>query len=157
MNLAELARANDVKGLLELRHAALLRAHLHDARVLVLGLDHGGPFAGVVREGLFDVDILAGGAGVDRNGRVPVIGSGDEDRVDIAAVQDGAVILGGEGFAADRFLACGDVLVPHVAKSDDLHAGDSLQGPQQLPAATANADQRHADRVVGRERAGRGP
>ena len=122
VNLAELAATDDLSRLLKLRHAALLHADLHDAAVLVLRVDDGRPFGQVVRERLFDIHVLAGGAGVDRHRHVPMVGRGDQHGVDVLAVQQLAIVLGGERRRSASFLPGRQVLVPHVADGGDPHA-----------------------------------
>ena len=58
---------------------------------------------------LFDVDIFAGLTGVDGRKCVPMIGSRDEDGVDVFAIEDATEIAAGVGtFAAEFFDgACG--------------------------------------------------
>ncbi len=85
VDISQLAGAHDFSGLLELRHAALLRADLHDALMLVLRIDDRFSFGQIVRQRFFDVHVLARGAGVDRHGHVPVIRRGDEHGVDVLA------------------------------------------------------------------------
>src|SRR5262249_24857312 len=78
-NLAERACADELASFDELGHAALLSAYLHDALLLVLSLDDGDPLAEIVRQRLFDIDVLARLAGGDRERNVPVIGRADHD------------------------------------------------------------------------------
>ena len=47
-------------------------------------------FPDVVRDGLFDVNVLAGLHRPDRGQRVPVVGGGDRDRVDLFVFEDAA-------------------------------------------------------------------
>ncbi len=96
VDLAELAATNDLAPLLKLRHAALLHPHLHDALVLVLRFDDGSPFGQIVREGLLDVNVLAGGTGIDRDRHVPMIGRCYQNGVNVLPIQQRAVVLGGE-------------------------------------------------------------
>ncbi len=65
-----------------------LRAMLHDFRVFAGRLDEPFSFARIVAAGLFDVDMLAGVHGQDRRRRVPMIGSGDHNRIERLIVQD---------------------------------------------------------------------
>ena len=53
------------------------------------------PSARIVSERLFDVDVFAGVAGVDGHRYVPMVGAGDQDRIDILAIEDLAIVLGG--------------------------------------------------------------
>src|SRR5439155_24758797 len=64
-----------------------------DPIVVPRGLDDAPAFADVVADRLLDVDVLAGLNGPDGRQRVPVIGRGDADDVDVAVFHDAAQIL----------------------------------------------------------------
>ena len=98
-DLAELARADDLDGLLEMRRRALLGADGHDLVGLAGRADHRLALGDVVRDRLLDIDVLAGQHGLDRGQGVPVVGRGDDDAVDVFAVEHGAVV-------ARRVAAC---------------------------------------------------
>ena len=55
-------------------------------------VDQQPPFADVVRDRLFDIDVLAGVAGQNRRGRMPMVGRGDDDGIDRLVVEDFAEI-----------------------------------------------------------------
>ena len=76
----------DFARLLNVRHAALLHADLHDAAVVVLSFDNGITFAQLVRERLFDVDVLVRFTSGDRQRDVPVIRCADDYRIHILAL-----------------------------------------------------------------------
>ena len=67
---------------------ALLRARLHDAFVPARDVDHPAPFAHEERERLFDIHVLARGAGHHGVQRVPMIGRRDDHRIDIAVLEE---------------------------------------------------------------------
>ena len=69
---------------------AALRAAGRDPVVLAGRLDQLRAFPDVVRDGLLDVDVLAGLHGPDGGQRVPVVRGGDGDRVDVLVVEDAA-------------------------------------------------------------------
>ena len=60
--------------------------------------------------------------GVGGNAGVPVIGSGHDDGVDIAAGKQFAIVAGGEDVLAVTFLRESTAAVVHVGDSDDLDA-----------------------------------
>ena len=60
---------------------------------LVVSADPAGLVDGVGHR-LFAVDVLAGLHGVDRHLGVPVVGGGDQDDVDILAIEELPVVLG---------------------------------------------------------------
>ena len=92
-HLAEFAGADELGGALEVRSAAPLRADLHDAIVLAGGLDHAAALDEIVRDGLLDVDMLAGLTGPDGGQGVPVVRRGDADGVDVAVLEDAAEVF----------------------------------------------------------------
>src|SRR5947208_3487686 len=59
-------------------------------RVVAVVFDHEPAFAEVVGGGRFDVHVLAGVAGEDGGGGVPVVGRGDDDGVHGLVVEDAA-------------------------------------------------------------------
>jgi hypothetical protein len=69
---AEMPRLHIVVKCLRDRQARQLSARLNDALIALCGLYHESPLADVVRDGLLDVDILAGIAGENRPRRMPV-------------------------------------------------------------------------------------
>ena len=67
--------------------------HLGDALVLLGRGHHGPPLGDPVRQRLLAVHVLAGLAGHDRGDRVPVVGRGDDDRVDVLAIEELAEVV----------------------------------------------------------------
>ena len=63
--------------------AALLHAALEDVFAGADGFGEEGAFFECVGDGLFEVDVLAGGDGVGGHVDVPVVGGGDEDGVEL--------------------------------------------------------------------------
>ena len=90
---AELAGADVIERGDELAGAALPGADLGDPLVLLGGGGHRLGFADVVTDRLFEIHVLAGLAGQDRRQGVPVVGRGDDDGVDVIAVEDLAEVL----------------------------------------------------------------
>jgi len=64
---------------------------------------HQATFAEIVRDGLFDVHVLAGRAREDRGRPVPVIGCGDHDGVHVFVVQHTAQVVTAAHFAEAEF------------------------------------------------------
>ena len=75
-----------------MRRAAALHAHLHDALVLARRGQHRLPFGDVHADRLLNVDVGAGLRRLDHRQRVPVIGRGDEDDVEILLREHLAII-----------------------------------------------------------------
>ena len=118
---------------------------LHDALVLAGRLDHLPAFEDVVGSRFLDVHVLAGLAGPDRHQRVPVIGRGDHDGVDVLAVQELAHV----GVSGDLFVAFLETLhlraeigVVHVAEGHDANAGDLPETADFVPALATDLDPR---------------
>src|SRR6185436_15748142 len=153
-DLADAPLADVLHHPLEVRARALLRADLHHAVGLAGGLDHEAAIADVVRGRLLDVDVLARFTGEDGHGRVPVLGRGDDHRVDLAVLEQLAEVAVGPGLAAgggDRFFQAG---LEDVADGRDL---DVLVGEEVAEvdgAEGAHADHADADPVVGRRARG---
>ena len=91
-NLAEPARVDDLLAEDPVIPASLLRPGLHDLLRRLDRLHHLGAFLDGVRDRLLDVDVLAGGDGLEGDGLVPVIRRADHDGIDSAIVQDAAVV-----------------------------------------------------------------
>ena len=147
----DLAQASGIDDLLaeqEVIPAALLRAGLDD---LLRGFDdpdHLGAFGDRVRDRLLDVDVLAGGDGVERHRLVPVIGRADHDRVDLAVVEDPAVVGHLRGRGPGDLGGLKQPRLVDVADGDHLVAGELLEQRHQPAGAAAGADHADADSVV---------
>ena len=157
-DLAELSRADDLDGLLEVGRRALLGADGHDLVGLAGGAEHRLAFGDVVRDRLLDVDVLAGQHGLDRGQGVPVVGRGDDHRVQVLAVEHRPIVAGrvrGVAFVfLDAFGGFAGVVVIDVGDGDDLDVGLGEERIEELIAPTPRADQAEPDFLVGR--AGRG-
>src|SRR5262245_62551539 len=92
-DLADVAAADQLDALFILLARTLLRAALHDAFVMLRGLDHPAAFADEERHRLFDVNVLARGASQNRQQRMPVVGSRNDNGVNVFAVIHPAKIL----------------------------------------------------------------
>ncbi len=129
-------------------------AHLGDALVL-LGRGHHGPALGdPVRQRLLAVDVLAGLAGQDGRDRVPVVGRGDHDGVDILAVEHLAEIVVGLRLAVGRRLGPPQMRLVHVADRRDPDVRKALEDFEQAGPHAADADEAQHDRLAGRGRSG---
>ena len=135
---------------------ALLHAALEDLLAAADGFGENCAFFERVRDGLFEVDVFAAGDGVGGDAHVPMIGSRDDDGVELL-VEDFFVIdvrcgarTGGalfDGFAARSV---------DVADSDDLIAADAVGGVEEIAHPAAGADDADAKRVVSPEDASGG-
>ena len=156
-DLAEPAGVDDLLAQHPVIPAALLRAGLHDLLRRFDGLDHLRAFGDGVRDRLLDVDVLAGGDGVERDGLVPVIGRADHHRVDLAIVEDAAVVGHLRGRGPGDLGGLQQARLVDVADRHHLVAGQLLQQAHQAAGAAAGADHADADPIVRALRAGRAP
>ena len=121
------------------------------------GFDHGESVFDGVRHGLLAVDVFAGGAGVFEDVAMLVVHGGDEDGVDVFAIEDGAIVAGGGDAGIFYGFLRGDVAaVIQVADSDALDAGHVERSLEVFASANAGADGGEAHGVAGRDRARRG-
>ncbi len=134
---------------------ALLHAHLANAVVFPRRFHDGRPFFNLQRERLFDVDVFARPQRIDRDTRMPMVRSGDENRVHLLHLQQLPVLrkilrLGG---CLASFV---DLLAVNVAYGNHIHGGNHLELGHVVPTALAAADHAQLDPVVGPEHAGVG-
>ena len=87
LQLAELAGLDGLVQTGDLGTAAGLRAVLNDDAVLLLSLECDAAFRHVVTHRLFDIHVLAGLGGPNGHQRVPMVGSGDGDGIQVLVVQ----------------------------------------------------------------------
>ena len=80
---AEAAALDEIDGVAEVGPTALLHAALEDVFAGADGFGEDGAFFERVGDGLFEVDVFAGGDGVGGHADVPVVGRGDEDGVEV--------------------------------------------------------------------------
>lgn len=131
------------------KRASELAAGLQDDVVAPSRLHHLAAFGDEEAERLLAVDVLAGLAGVDGDQGVPVIGDGDDDGVDIAIVEDAAIVGVGGAFLAGRVL---DLLLGGVeASAIDIADGDGVAdvGAEVAAALVGEAGALVADADVG--------
>ena len=103
------------------------------------------------RERLLDVDVLACVQRVDGNRRMPMVGYGDDDRVEVLHVEHTTVVLERLG-TGRRFPGLIDLRGIHIAHRTGV--GVQLQKcVHDADAARSAADQAQAHAVVGAENA----
>src|SRR6185437_13185831 len=99
---------------------------------------------------LLAVDIFAGVHGIDADGAVPVVGSSDDDGVNVGAREHFAVVAGGEEVAAPGFFSAGEAAFVNVADGDEFDSRD-LDGVGGIAASLpAGSDESDPDAVIGR-------
>ena len=125
--------------------------------VFVGGFEHGEPVFDGVRHRLLAVDVFAGGAGVLKNVTMLVVHGGDEDGVDVFAVENGAIVAGrGDAGILDGFLGGDVAAVIQIANRNALHAGDAERSFEVFTSANAGADGSEANGVAGGDGTRRG-
>ena len=149
MDSAAAAGADQFAGFLKVRHTTLLHPNLHNAFVFFLSVESVLPFREIVGQRLFDIHILAGGAGVHRHGNMPVIGRADQDRVDVLALENFHVIFGGEGAWIGQLASLFEVLVVNVTNGGDANIGDFLERLHESTAAASRAKTADIQRLIG--------
>ncbi len=147
-DFAEVAGLCPGDGFTEAFARANLGAGLGDAAGFLSGGDELAAFPDVVGNGFFDVDIFAGLQGPDAHERVPVVGGGDGDRVEVGRGEELANV--GKFFYRDAFFGeSGGGAVEDggvgVADSDDADAFDFAEAAEVVFTATVEADNGDAD------------
>jgi hypothetical protein len=130
------------------RPATLLQPDLHHAVRLVDGLHHALRRSDGVRDGLLDVSVLSGAQRRLENRLVLVIGSGDQNGVDIFTLQDTPVVLVGVHLPVVGHKGVQPVR-GHVAGGHEHLIGVCAESREYLVAAGAGTDDRHLNPVVG--------
>ena len=134
---------------------ARLAAVLANTVVFFYGADELAAFKGVVRAGLFDVDVFAGLAGPDAHERVPMIGSGDGDGIDVFVFEQLANVDVGFRLRQAHFFDFGDALAGDVfvdvADGDDFCSRDMRKAVNVIVAAATHSADGYAHTFVGAE------
>ncbi len=107
-----------------------------------------------VGDGLFKVNVFAGGQGIGCHAHVPVVGRGDEDGINLL-FKHLAIIQVGSGETVGALLDGIAVRRIDVADGGDLASAGFIGGVEQAAHAAAGADDSDANGVVGAERTGR--
>src|SRR5262249_49930124 len=147
-DLADTAATEEVGRLLAPGRRAALDADLDDAFVRPCRLDHGAALGDAQRQRLLDADVLAGLAGVGGHQGVAGVGSADDDGVEVATVEELAVVA--ELLRVGTNLLGGEVDVGliDVAHGDDVGILVLQKGVEDLVAAVAQADESQADALA---------
>ena len=133
---------------LKLSFAPLLSADLNDSACLFDYLAQLFAFVDGQRERFFGVDILAGPAGGNTDGRVPVVGSAIDDDIDVIPLEQFAVVGVQIGpIVKSRFGPFGLSAV-HVADGNDVAKLGRVPGV--LKPASADTDGADVRPIVGR-------
>src|SRR5438552_6176743 len=82
-----------------------------------------------------------------------MVRSGDDYRLDILVVEDGAKILEALGFAVGQFESAIQIGLEGIGNGDGVDLAGAEEVPQVELTHSAGADQAHADAVVGSQNA----
>jgi hypothetical protein len=132
----------------------VLAPDLQDPRRLLHGVHEGGALVDRVGQRFLAVDVLAGIERVETRTHVPVIGRGDDDGVDVLAVEDAAVVACAQRAIAEQLPGALEVAVVTRCGGDDLHVGHAQRRVGVGEPLRAEPDHPQADRVVGTLRDG---
>src|SRR5882724_1564742 len=148
-NFADFSAANELDGLLKMFARALLRAHLYDAVVFCGCLDHFAALGERVREGFFDINILAGFASHDHGDGVPMVGGGNDYCLDVLVVEDGAKIFVAFGLAVGQVDSAVQIGLEGIGDGDGIDLAGAKEVLQVELTHSACANQAHGNPVVG--------
>src|SRR5439155_22894413 len=152
-DLPDFSVLNQLHGLLKMFARALLRADLHHAVVFCRRLDHSAALGQRMRERLFDINILASFASHDHGDGVPVIRGGDDHRLYVLVVEDGAKILVPFGLPVGELKSPVQIGLERICDGD----GNELAGQEKVDEVelthSASADQAHANPLISRQHA----
>ena len=128
-----------------------MRAHLDHATGLAGDLHHLSPLVDRLRKWFLAVHVLAGPAGHDRLQRVPMIGRGDQHRVDVRLIEDLAEVAVHGRLPAEQF----GVGLFHRGPRDVTDRGDLAVGLlheelHHLAASISRADHSEPHAIVTR-------
>src|SRR5213082_3581441 len=149
-DFAELAGSDDLAGLLVLVGRDPLAASLDDALVAPRRFNYFGAVFNLMGHGLFDVDVFAGAERVEHDGQVPIIGRGDDDGVNVFAVEQLFVLSEvGVDFAVGALLGAREVALVTIADLDQVVLSGFFGGFEQNVAANSETDEAQVDAVAG--------
>ena len=103
-----------------------MAADLHNAIRLVRGIDHGETIIDGVRHWLLTIDIFAGGTRVHENPPMLVVGYGNNDCVNIFAIENFFVVARRrDAWILNRFLGGEVSRIVKIANGNALNSGHS--------------------------------
>jgi hypothetical protein len=131
---------------------ALLRPGLYDTVVLAGGLDHLTAFPDIMRDGLFDIDVLACLTSPYRYKRMPVVGRRRGNSVDAIVFQQLANVNIRLDLLSVFLLECAcslfDMLPVCIAERHNAHALLFIEIPDVTAALASRADHRKPQVVI---------
>ncbi len=152
VHLADRPRGEQLARLRVDERADALAADLQHTPGLLLRLEHPDALVDRVHHRLLAVDVLALFQGVDRHPLVPVVGAGDDHRVDVLPVEDLPVVARRVDVLAELGAALLEAAVVDVGRGDQLDAGHLERRLRVALAHAPGAQEGDADAVAGRDR-----
>ena len=154
LELPELAGAGEPAGKGDVRQVAALRASLEDAARAANDLRQLQALSDVLRAGLFAIHVLAGAGRIDGGRAVPVRTGGDQDRVDVTAVEQLAKVAIHRAVCVavvlvDFFLDGDAAFFFNVADGDELNVLLLQEAAEVISSPVADADTAHHDSLAG--------
>src|SRR6202011_5196952 len=146
----EATALNQIDRIAKMTPATLLRAALQNIFARANGTQQGRAFFQRVRDGLFKVNVLAGGKRIDGLAHVPMIGRRNDHRVDLLLKNFAIIHVGGRR-AVGAFLDGIAARSVDVAHRDNLISARLVRGVKQAAHASARADHSDAQSVVSAE------
>src|SRR5690606_36226206 len=148
LDLSDATISNQLASLQELARRALLASGLKDAAEASRRIDHATALLDREGERLLAVDVLSGLARMDRDERVPVIGHGDDDGVDVLAIEKRPVVLRLEARPFEARRRAIEKALVDVAQRDRWKRAIAKVSAEMPASHSADADEPDADPVV---------
>jgi len=126
----------------------LLRAHLDDAVVPADCFDHRLPLADRRGHRFFQVDVLAGRAGIDGHPGVPVRVRSDDHGVDALVIQDSSIIVMDLALPAKLLVNLGQAFAVDVTDRGHANTRQDLAHVRQVLTAVAASDDPDRDGIT---------
>src|SRR6266567_3792277 len=101
-----------------------------------------------MRERLFDVNILAGFTSHDHGDGVPMVRSGDNYRLDVLVVENGAKVLEAFGFAVSKLESAVQVRHERIGYGNGIDLAGSQKILQVVLTHSAGANQADANPII---------
>ena len=152
---SQAAGLDQVHGVAKVGPTALLHAALQNLLAGTHRAGERGAFLDGVGDRLFQINVFAGGQGIDRHANVPVVGRRDEHGIDVGCEHLAIIQMGGRHSVRpfpDRIA----VRPVHIAHRHDLVRAELVGGVQQVPHPAAGSNHSDANGIVCTQHSGRG-
>ena len=149
VHLADSAATDQLACQTKVVRRPLLAADLEDPGIPPRIVHHRPPFAHGQRQRLFAIDVLACLASVDADQRMPVVGHGDEHRIEVLAVEQFAEVPVRLATARHPRRPVGQKLGVRIAKSDRPNRRILHDHLEMVAAHPVDADVPEVEPIVG--------